>query len=238
MHLKEISIRPEDFPVNDCYPFNLELFHRTKSIPLNTNVTFFVGENGAGKSTLMKAIAKKCGINIWQDNEGRHVVKNLYEEQFYRYMDVEWLDSRVPGSFFSSETFRDFTRFLDDWAVADPAILECYGGKSLLTQSHGQSMMQYFQARYKIKGLYLLDEPETALSPSRLLELLEIIREMSRDGHAQFIIATHSPMLITCPGSEVFCFNGKRVERKDYRLTDLFRLYQKFFTNEYQITQE
>ena len=94
--------------------------------------------------------------------------------------------------------FKDFTHVLDEWAVSDPGQLEYFGGELLVTQSHGQSMMSYFRARYKIRGIYLLDEPETALSPKSQLELLDIINKNSLTGQAQFIIATHSPLLLAC----------------------------------------
>ena len=106
-----------------------------------------------------------------------------------------------PGSFFGSSVFQDFARILDDWASTDPGQLAYFGGKSLLTQSHGQSIMSFFKARYAIKGLYLLDEPETALSPRTQIELLDLLTTMSAAGHAQFIIATHSPILLSCPGA-------------------------------------
>ena len=124
--------------------------------------------------------------------------------------------------------FRDFSRFLDEWAVQDPGMLDYFGGKSLLTQSHGQSLMSFFRARYGIKGLYLLDEPETALSPRTQLGLLEIIKEMGNAGHAQFIIATHSPILMACPGARIWSFDHIPFTEVDYEDTDHYRVYKGF----------
>jgi len=99
----------------------------------------------------------------------------------------------------------------------------------LLTQSHGQSLMTYFASRYRIRGLYCLDEPETALSPRRQLELVAIIEEMSRLGHAQFLLATHSPMLMACSGARLFSFDGPVVAPVACEDTPHFRVYRQFF---------
>jgi len=155
-------------------------------------VTLFVGENGSGKSTLLEALCHKCGIHIWREVERTRFEVNPYEDQLYHYLAVEWTNSRVSGSFFGSDVFRYFAHSLDEWAAADPGMLDYFGGKSLVTQSHGQSLLSFFRARYRLKGLYLLDEPETALSPRSQLELVKILRDTSQAGHAQFIVATHS----------------------------------------------
>jgi predicted ATPase len=143
-------------------------------------------------------------------------------------MDIEWNDGKVPGSFFGSETFRDFAQSLDQWAASDPAILDYFGGKSLITQSHGQSLMSLFRARYRIKGLYFMDEPETALSPKSQLELLQVIREMGDAGHAQFIVATHSPILLACPGARILSFDHIPVQEIGYEETAHYKIYKSF----------
>ena len=170
-------------------------------------------------------------IYIWREAERTRFEINPYEEELYRYIDVEWSDGRVPGAFFSSEVFRYFAQYLDEWAAAGPEILDYFGGKSLMTQSHGQSLMSYFKSRYRIKGLYIVDEPETALSPRSQLELLKVLKEMSEAGHAQFIIASHSPILMACPGAEIYNFNGETLERIAYEDTEHYRIYKHFFEN-------
>ena len=129
---------------------------------------------------------------------------------------------------FSSERFKDFANTLDGWAAADPGQLKYFGGKSLVTQSHGQSTMSYFRSRYQRKGIYFLDEPETALSPQRQLELLEIIGENSRAGHAQFIVATHSPILLACEGATIYSFDNETVHTIEYEETEHYKVYKKF----------
>ena len=229
MHLKRVILYPEKFPTDEHYPFNLSIFHHTETISFTTPVTFFVGENGTGKSTLLEAMAHKCNIHIWGEIDRRRFERNPYEGQLYKALDVEWLNGSVPGSFFASQLFRNFARMLDEWAVADPGMLEYFGGKSLVTQSHGQSLMSYFATRYTIKGLYFLDEPETALSPRSQLELLEIIGENGQAGHAQFIIATHSPILLACEGAKIYSFDHVPVSVIEYEETEHYQVYKTFF---------
>lgn len=228
MHLNKLTLLSEEYPTQDYYPFNLQLFHQTGSVGFRSPVTFFVGENGTGKSTLLKALCQKCGIHIWQNIQKTRLEPNPYEETLYMFLDIEWNDGKVPGSFFGSETFRDFAQYLDEWAAVDPSTLKYFGGKSLITQSHGQSLMTLFKARYRIKGLYFLDEPETALSPKSQLELLQVLREMGEAGHAQFIIATHSPILLACPGAHILSFDHMPVQEINYEETEHYKIYKSF----------
>ena len=228
MHLKKSSIDAQKFPVRDQYPFNLDVFIQTQAIPLDLPVSFFVGENGSGKSTLLKAIAQKCGIHIWSGMQLPRFHKSPYEDQLQHAIRVEWKEGDVPGSFFAAQIFQNFSRALDTWAQADPEIINYFGGKSLLAQSHSESLMAFFKSRFSIKGLYLLDEPETALSPKSLLELLQLLIRMSRAGHAQFIIATHSPILMACPESSIFSFDQSPLAAIDYEKTEHYRIYKNF----------
>ena len=228
LHLKEIRLKSDQFPTKDYYPFNLDVLCRTPRIKFSSPVTFFVGENGSGKSTLLEALAKRCEIYIWRGEERTRAVINHFEEWLFLYLDAIWADGIVPGSFFSSQIFRNFAQLVDVWEADNPGQIDYFGGKSLLTQSHGQSIMSFFKSRYKIKGLYLLDEPETALSPKTQLELLKLLREMSRLGHAQFIIATHSPILLSCPGSEIYSFDYVPVKVVSYEETSHYQIYKDF----------
>jgi predicted ATPase len=231
MHLSKVTLRHQKYPDLDYYPFNLDVLQKTKSITFSSPVTFFVGENGTGKSTLLKAICRKCGIYIWEDIERTRYRPSPYEEALHNYIDIEWLNGSVPGSFFGSQTFHDFARFLDGWAKATPAILDYFGGNSLLSQSHGESFISFFSTRYKIEGLYFMDEPETALSPKSQLELLKILKEMGEAGHAQFIIATHSPILLACPGAVIYSFDKIPASPISYEDTEYFQVYRDFLNN-------
>ncbi|MCE5210854.1 MAG: AAA family ATPase [Deltaproteobacteria bacterium] len=231
MHLKEVTFHSRKYPRKDCYPFNLPLFRETGQLTFDTPVTLFVGENGTGKSTLLEALAAACNIHIWRDTQRSRPDYNPYEDKFYQYLSVCWSDGRVPGSFFGSKVFQYFAELLDEWAVTDRGQFDYFGGKSLTTQSHGQSLMSFFRSRYRIKGLYLLDEPETALSPRSQLELLRILEDMSVDGRAQFIVATHSPILLACPRATLYTFDQSPIRRIQYEQTDHYIVYKDFMTD-------
>ena len=228
MYLKKISILQDKFPTEEYYPFCLETFRKTGSIEFGTPITIFVGENGTGKSTLLEAVCRKCGIYIWQGEQRQNCKKNPYEKSMYEAIDVDWADRPVPGSFFTSDVFKHFSELLDEWAVTSPDLFEYFGGKSLLTQSHGQGIISFFKARYKVKGLYIMDEPETALSPKTQLDLVKVLMDTGKNGHAQFIIATHSPILMACPGARVFSFDHIPVKETTYLETDHYKIYKNF----------
>jgi len=228
MHLRSVRLFPKRYPTRKHYPFNLPVFQRTERLFFRAPVTFFVGENGTGKSTLLEALSVACGIHIWGEISATRFEKNPFEGMLSRFIEVEWTDGAVPGSFFASNRARDFARYLEEWAVKDAGVLEYFGGKSLITQSHGQSLMSFFKARYRIKGLYLLDEPETALSPKSQLELLKLLDAMGRAGHAQFIVASHSPILMACPEACLYSFDEVPVREIDYEETEHYRIYKGF----------
>lgn len=231
MHLQNVTLRAERYPARDCYPYNLGVFQHGTRIDLLSPVVFLIGENGSGKSTLLKALAHKCGINIWKGYKRTRCTVNPHEETLFRAIDIQWRNGSVQGSFFSSQLFQHFAQALDEWASADPGILAYFGGKSLLTQSHGESFLSFFESRYKIKGLYLLDEPETALSPKSQLKLLDILNKNARSGAAQFIIATHSPILMSCPGAQIYTFDTVPLSPTTYEETDHYRIYKDFMLN-------
>lgn len=227
-HISSVTLHPETYPSDCHYPFCLPIFNQTRRIRFDTPVTFFVGQNGTGKSTLLEAVALAGGIHIWRSQEGVRYEVNHYEKQLHKHLTLEWSNGKVPGSYFGSEIFNDFRRIVDSWASTDPGQLNFVGGKSLVTQSHGQSIMSYFRSRYKLKGVYFLDEPETALSPGSQLELLDILRENATAGHAQFIIATHSPILTACENAVIYSFDHSPASVIGYRETTPYQIYKKF----------
>jgi predicted ATPase len=230
MHLTKVVLRSEDFPARDVYPFNLPVFSATRSIEFTSPVTFFVGENATGKSTLLHAMSKRCGIYVWGEDSGRaRCEHNPWERSFFRFVDVEWENGRVPGSFFGSDLFRNYAAIVDEWASTDPGLLEFFGGKSLVSQSHGQSILSFFRACFKVKGLYFLDEPETGLSPSSQLALLSLLSENASMGHTQFVVATHSPIILSCPSAVLYSFDFPDIRKIDYKSSGHYRLYREFF---------
>ncbi|MBN1525627.1 MAG: AAA family ATPase [Spirochaetales bacterium] len=231
MHISSVTINSDKYPDKTVYPFSLSVLQETKTISFTSPVTFFVGENGSGKSTLLEAIARSCGIYIWQGDTRTRANFNPYEKTLYRYVLPEWKNGKVPGSFFAVEIFKNFSQILDEWASMDPGILEYFGGKSFMDQSHGQSLMSFFKSRFTIPGIYLLDEPEAALSPKSQLELLKVLAEAVKGGKAQFIIASHSPILLACPGAELFSFDSVPVKPIEYTDTVYYNVYKDFLNN-------
>jgi predicted ATPase len=234
VHLKKIIIHGGRFPTKECYPFDLELFHKTKELSLTSPLTFFIGENGTGKSTLLRAVAQRCAIHIWRDEEGyqrRVFYQNKFAEELYKYIEIEWGNEAVPGSYFDSEIFRYLAECIDAWAKPSPKLFDYFGGDSLLSRSHGQRHIKYFDSTYRRRGLYFLDEPENALSPKKQIELLRILRETGEKGPAQFIIVTHSPILLSYPGATIYSFDTLPITETRYEDTDYYKIYKDFINN-------
>ncbi|TNF73280.1 MAG: ATP-binding cassette domain-containing protein [Bacteroidetes bacterium] len=231
VHLKKIHLDLNRYPTRDQYPFNLKIFQKATTLEFSSTVTFFVGENGTGKSTLLRALCRKCDIHIWEEERRPSLTRNVHRDKLHHALDINWTNGKVPGSFFSSDIFRSFAQVLDEFAAADPGMLRYFGGKSLMSQSHGQSTMSFFRSRFGLEGIYLLDEPETALSPRSQIELLQVLSKAGEAGHAQFIIATHSPILLACPGATLLSFDSKPVQPVDYEDTDYYQIYRDFMIN-------
>jgi len=229
VHLKRITIDSARFPTADEYPYTLPLLRETDAIEFTTPVTFFVGENGSGKSTVLEAICRACDIHIWELTQRARVRANQYERSLHLFMRPEWTAGPVVGAHFGSDRFRDFSSLLEEWAMADPGQLKYFGGKSLLSQSHGQSLMSCFGARFSRKGLYFLDEPETALSPRTQLAFVDVVQRAATSGVAQFVIATHSPILMSVPGATIYSFDTSPVAPLAFEQTDHFAVYKEFF---------
>jgi predicted ATPase len=224
MHLTRITLLRDEYPTDQHYPFNLPIFQETTELVLTSPVVFFVGENGTGKSTLLEAVARRCGVTIWRGEQRVRYVTNPFEGRLSDCVAVEWENGWVSGSFFASEIFRSFAKLLDEWAASDPGILDYFGGASLLTQSHGESFLSFFRTRYRKRGLYFLDEPDTALSPRNQVALLDILENSTRAGHAQFLIATHSPILLSCPGAVIYSFDHIPPKQLRYSETEHYKV--------------
>jgi predicted ATPase len=231
MHLLKVSIHSEWYPTQHYYPFNVPVLRHHSTLTFRTPIAFFVGENGSGKSTLLEAITLKCGIHLW-DKPKRHVVhRNPYETTLSKFITVTWANGSVPGSLFRAETFRDLADFLDDVALCDPGRMKYHGGRILNTLSHGEGILTYFGGRYHIRGLYILDEPEAALSPSSQVKFLKLLKQLEAGGHAQFIMATHSPILLAYPGAQIFSFDSSHITEVSYEDTTHYKLYKQFFAD-------
>jgi predicted ATPase len=228
MHLVQVEIHSDRFPTHRVYPFNIPTIGGKQTLRFRRPVVFFLGENGSGKSTLLEAIARKCGIHIW-DKPPRHLAhNNPYETRLHHYVTTTWTNGGVPGSLFRAETFRDLADFLDDVALCDPGRLKYHGGRILNTLSHGQGILAYLSNRCRIKGLYLLDEPEAALSPASQIKFLQLLQILEGDGQAQFIITTHSPILLAYPNAQIFSFDQSSIREIAYQDTTHYKLYKQF----------
>jgi len=232
MYITKVKIDRDSFPTQQFYPFNIPSIRETSELALRSPIVFFVGENGSGKSTLLDAVTRRCGVHVW-DKPRRHLAhRNPYETKLVNHVDVTWANGRVSGSLFRAETFHDLADFLDDVALCDPGRLEYHGGCILNTLSHGEGMLSYFGGRFRVKGLYFLDEPEAALSPASQIKFLDLLQQLGTEGRAQFIIATHSPILLACPGAQIFGFDGARIEEVSYQETAHYQIYRRFFMDQ------
>jgi predicted ATPase len=231
MYITQVQVHSERYPTRRCYPFNVPTLQEMPELNLDRAIVFFVGENGSGKSTLLEAITRKCGVHIW-DKPKRHLAhENPYETRLSDYVQVTWKNGRVPGSLFRAETFREFADFLDDVALCDPGRLKYHGGRILNTLSHGQGILSYLSGRYQVRGLYFLDEPEAALSPTSQVKFLKRLQQFGAQGHAQFIIATHSPILLACPEAQIFSFDPPGIREVSYEDTAHFQVYRQLFAD-------
>ncbi len=222
---------------HEGYLQNIPSLNKELDLQLKTNVSFFVGENGSGKSTLLEAIAEQCGFNLRGGNRSHNLNLstswrfNGYETPLARAMQLLWTPRKITEGFFMrAESFFNFASYIDELAVEDSRILKAYGGKSLHEQSHGESFLALFNNQFE-SGLYLLDEPEAALSPARILAFMSIINQLDKSGRAQFIIATHSPMLICYPGATIYQFGDGGIHETTYQDTEHFYLTKSFLNN-------
>ena len=200
-------------------------------LDLTKRVTFFVGENGIGKSTLIEAIAVSQGFNP----EGGTVNFNFATEdshsELHRYLRVsKGTSARKDGFFLRAESFYNVASNIDQMdriPAPGPSVIDSYGGVSLHKQSHGESFMALVKNRFGGNGLYILDEPEAALSPSRLLELMCRIHELEKK-NSQFIISTHSPILMAYPGAEVLYLTEDGIRSVPYQETEHYQITKQF----------
>jgi predicted ATPase len=207
------------------YPFTIRAFSRGIDLTFTSPVTFFVGENGSGKSTLLEALAEGCGFNPEGGSRDHHRETAAGRSPLLQALRLTWRPKVTKGFFLRAESFYNFATYIE--GVSD---MQSYGGKSLHAQSHGESFLALFAHRFD-QGVFILDEPEAALSPQRQLSFLKIVHDLATGGRAQFLIATHSPIILAYPGAVLFSLDGDAVEEIVYRETKHYLITRDYLSS-------
>jgi len=234
-YLKKVTwARPYE-PRPKQYPFSLPYLDDPDwSIEFTTPVTVIMGENGVGKSTLIEAIAGVAGYDETGGGKGYRPVDHttalaVSGTQLAAHLRAAWLPKITTGWFFRAETFWAVARYLDDLPG---------GGPDFLSYSHGEGFLRVFGERCRAQGLYLMDEPESALSPSRQMDLVELLAEIQETASAQVILATHSPILMAVPGARLLQLTRFGLEEVALKDTRHFKLYRAFCQDPYGVIAE
>ncbi len=232
--LKEIRFKNK---VNEkIYPSSLPAFVEGEPLHITKPVIVFSGENGTGKSTLLQALAHNCGFNLSGGSRN-----NIYKNQENLKIDYEkkftfsWKKKVSNGFFLRADSFYNFASHLDEQSKEfGDVVYSPYGGVSLHTRSHGEAFLALFSNRIVSGGIYILDEPEAALSPASQLALLALIVNLAEEKNIQFIIATHSPILMSIPEIQLYNLSENGIEECTAERTNHFRIMTRFFSNPHE----
>jgi len=234
-YLREIKLDVDDIENRDVYPFNIPALRKFTSMTFHPDVTFIIGENGSGKSTLVEAIAMLLGFG----QEG-----GTLNMQFKNADTLSGLHEHLKGIrgasrprdsyFLRAESFYNVATYIDEEIIEDERdkliYLNAYGGKSMHNRSHGEVFFTTLTNKFHGKGLYILDEPEAALSPNRQMAALAQIHDLvKRD--SQFIIATHSPILMAYPRAKILLLGEDGMEEIRYEETEHYAITKQFLNN-------
>lgn len=216
----------------DAYPFNIPAFKNELALNVSQFVTFFVGENGSGKSTLLEAIAIVCGFHAGGGSRSHIYDYRATESALASCLKLVWSTKNNQGFFLRAESLFNFASYLEDLKQELPNedVYGPYGGESLHNMSHGESFLKLFRHRLR-HGIFLLDEPEAALSPIRQLAFLSLMHEMDTSGKSQFIIATHSPILLSYPGAMIYGFTADGIRQTTYEQTEHYTVTKDFLNS-------
>ena len=227
LYIKEFRINPNDD--SDSYVFNLPIVHalqRMGTFQFNKQVTFFIGENGSGKSTLMEALAVSAGMNAEGGSRNFTFSTKATESELHHYLSIAKSAHEEDSFFLRAESFYNVASNILDLQLN----LDYYGGKSLHNQSHGESFFALIQNRFRGNGLYILDEPEAALSPMRQMSLLIEIDHLVKQ-NSQIIIATHSPIIMSYPNAEIYEITDDHITLTKYENTAHYQTTKQFLDN-------
>lgn len=231
-YLLEFVLDREKVPSFHEYPFSLPAISNLNTLAFHPKVTFFIGENGSGKSTLLEAIAQSIGLNPEGGSRNTTFSTKETHSELFKYVRTVRGHRRPQDSYFlRAESFYNLATYMDD--DDDPEYsrkeyLWTYGGTSLHAQSHGESFMATMTNKLRGAGVYLFDEPEAALSPSRQLSALAIFKKLVDDLESQLIVATHSPILMAFPDAAIYEFSEEGIRQTTYKETEHYTITREF----------
>lgn len=234
-YLLSITLDKKEIPSNDEHPFTLPLVKNLNNLVFHPNVTFIVGENGSGKSTLLEAIAVGMGFNPEGGSKNIAFATRESHSTLHKYMTLSKGVRRMKdGYFLRAESFYNLASAIESYGV-NPGMSKT--NRSLHEQSHGESFLTLIEHRFNGQGLYILDEPEAALSPSAQLKLLRLLHDHNKRG-AQFIIATHSPILMGYPEAQIYVAGEYGLDKIAYEDTEHYQLTKYFLGNRQKVLRE
>jgi len=223
-YLRRVWLEPSRIADREAYPFCLPFLHDDFELSFDRAITIIAGENGTGKSTLLEGIAVLAGYDEAGGGKGYRPVDHssateVMGGQLSGAFRASWLPKVTNGWFFRAESFFSVARYLDE--VRSPYA-------DFLSHSHGEGFMRFFEERCQRQGIYIFDEPESALSPSRQMEFLKLMRRMENSGHCQIIMATHSPMLMAYPDARLLRLTKHGLEPVTVKDTDHYKVMREF----------
>lgn len=229
-YLRSICLLRDQVPSFRKYPFHLPAVADLKQLDFHPKVTYIIGENGMGKSTLLEAIAVALGFNPEGGTKNFNFATADTHSELYEYIRlVRGVRRPRDGFFFRAESYYNLATEVSklDEGGGGPYIVDSYGGRSLHDMSHGESFFATFLNRFGGKGLYILDEPEAALSPQRQLAMLARIHELVNQ-YSQLIISTHSPIIMAYPESVIYQLTSEGIQKVTLEETDHFIIMKEF----------
>ncbi|WP_010096288.1 AAA family ATPase [Ornithinibacillus scapharcae] len=222
-YIKRVGLKRDHIESYDRFPLNLPVMKQFEEIILHPNVTYIIGENGMGKSTLLEAIAIGLGFNPEGGTLNFNFSNYDSHSDLHEYVRIAKGAIRPKDSFFfRAESYYNLATNIEELNVVDS-----YGGVSLHELSHGESYFATFMHRFSGNGLYILDEPEAALSPLRQMSMLARIHELVKDG-SQFIISTHSPILMAYPEAKIIQLTEDGMEESSLEETNHYKIMKQF----------
>jgi len=233
-YLKRVWLDPARVTDPAAYPFCLPFLQNAFELSFERAITVIVGENGTGKSTLLEGIAVLAGYDEAGGGKGYMPVdhsKALEKMggELSRALRASWLPKITNGWFFRAESFFSVSRYQDEVNLEDIPGVPPGRPPDFLSHSHGEGFLRFFQERCQRQGIFIFDEPESALSPSRQIEFLKLMRRMENSGHCQIIMATHSPVLMAYPNARLLRLSKYGLEPVSVEQTDHFKVMREFY---------